>query len=166
MSGVLFGYVYYYTKTVFEFVTPSMGTVCGGGRYNNLVESVGGKPTPCVGFGMGIERLLNILEAEGIVIEDDNKPTLFIASQRPEYMEYCINLCKKVRSFGVSCETDFAGKSLKAQFKYADKIKSKFVVVIGESEMQNNQCDVKDMSNGHVLTIKLDSLADYFASLN
>lgn len=156
----------YYTKTVFEFVTPSMGTVCGGGRYNNLVESVGGKPTPCVGFGMGIERLLNILEAEGIVIEDDVKPTLFIASQKSEYMEYCINLCKKVRSVGVPCETDFAGKSLKSQFKYADKIKAKYVAVIGETEMQNNQCSVKEMATGHLISLKLDTLADYFSSLN
>ena len=82
----------YYTKTVFEFVTTalgSQGTVCGGGRYNHLVESVGGKPTPCVGFGLGLERLLMLLDAIGKEIVDNNRPELFVVCQNPTLLSDC-----------------------------------------------------------------------------
>lgn len=85
----------YYTKTVFEFVTTalgSQGTVCGGGRYNNLVESVGGKPTPCVGFGLGLERLIMLLDATGVEIKNDENPEVFVISQRPEYLDACMKI--------------------------------------------------------------------------
>lgn len=145
----------YYTKTVFEFVTNalgSQGTVCGGGRYNNLVESVGGKPTPCVGFGMGIERLLMLMKACGVEIADNNHPDVFVASQSSEYMDKCLEIVTELRQKGIAAETDLTGKSLKSQMKYADKIKSDYVVVLGGNEIESGECVAKRMSTAKKLT--------------
>lgn len=153
----------YYTKTVFEFVTNalgSQGTVCGGGRYNNLVQSVGGKPTPCVGFGMGIERLLMLMNACGVAIPDNNHPDVFIASQSAEYMDLCLKIVQDLRKEGVAAETDLTGKSLKSQMKYADKIGAKYVVVIGPEEAQSGEVTLKRMSDGDKTKTNLSDLKD------
>lgn len=153
----------YYTKTVFEFVTNalgSQGTVCGGGRYNNLVQSVGGKPTPCVGFGMGIERLLMLMNACGVAIPDNNHPNVFIASQSAEYMDLCLKIVQDLRKEGVAAETDLTGKSLKSQMKYADKIGAKYVVVIGPEEAQSGEVTLKRMSDGDKKKTNLSDLKD------
>lgn len=153
----------YYTKTVFEFVTNalgSQGTVCGGGRYNNLVQSVGGKPTPCVGFGMGIERLLMLMNACGVAIPDNNHPDVFIASQSAEYMDLCLKIVQDLRKEGVAAETDLTGKSLKSQMKYADKIGAKYVVVIGPEEAQSGEVMLKRMSDGDKTKTNLSDLKD------
>lgn len=153
----------YYTKTVFEFVTNalgSQGTVCGGGRYNNLVQSVGGKPTPCVGFGMGIERLLMLMSACGVAIPDNNHPDVFIASQSAEYMDLCLKIVQDLRKEGVAAETDLTGKSLKSQMKYADKIGAKYVVVIGPEEAQSGEVTLKRMSDGDKTKTNLSDLKD------
>ena len=151
----------YYTKTVFEFVTNalgSQGTVCGGGRYNNLVESVGGKPTPCVGFGMGIERLLMLMKACGVEIADNNHPDVFVASQSPEYMDKCLEIVTELRQKGIAAETDLTGKSLKSQMKYADKIKSDYVVVLGGNEIESGECVAKRMSDGEKINVKINQI--------
>ncbi len=151
----------YYTKTVFEFVTNalgSQGTVCGGGRYNNLVESVGGKPTPCVGFGMGIERLLMLMKACGVEIKDNNHPDVFVASQSPEYMDKCLEIVTDLRQKGIAAETDLTGKSLKSQMKYADKIKSDYVVVLGGNEIESGECVAKRMSDGEKINVKINQI--------
>ena len=152
----------YYTKTVFEFVSGSVGTVCGGGRYNNLVESIGGKPTPCVGFGMGIERLLYVLESDGVTIENTDRPKVFLISQNPDYIDYCVSLANKLRADGIACETEYTGRSIKAQFKFADKQKAEYVIVIGGSEIENGECEVKRQSDGNREKISIDSLVEYF----
>ncbi|MBR2970604.1 MAG: histidine--tRNA ligase [Clostridia bacterium] len=150
----------YYTKTVFEFVTTSLGaqgTVCGGGRYDNLVTSIGGKPTPCVGFGMGIERLLMLLEANGKEFVQP-RTDYFIACQSELCRDKCRFLVADLRSKGCSAETDFMSRSVKAQFKYADKIGAKYVVVIGESELETGKAQIKRMSDGEKQDKTLDDL--------
>lgn len=154
----------YYTKTVFEFVTTalgSQGTVCGGGRYNHLVESVGGKPTPCVGFGLGLERLLMLLDAIGVKIEDNNRPDIFVVSQNPDCVEYCLNLVKTLRDSGIAAETEYTGRSVKAQLRYADKLAARYVVVIGGSEVSSGQADIKNMTDGTSEHIELKDTVEY-----
>lgn len=156
----------YYTKTVFEFVTTalgSQGTVCGGGRYNHLVESVGGKPTPCVGFGLGLERLLMLLDALGQKIEDNSRPDLFVVCQNPDLAKKCRQIVASLRKNGVGAETEYTGRSVKAQFRYADKQKSRYVVVIGDSEIQTGKVNVKELATGNQEEVALDDLAKYFA---
>lgn len=151
----------YYTKTVFEFVTGalgSQGTVCGGGRYNNLVESVGGKPTPCVGFGMGLERLLMLMKACGVEIPDTNRPDIFVASQSAEYADMCLKTVENLRENGIAAETDLTGKSLKSQMKYADKYGARYVAVIGENEVQSGIVTLKRMSDGESKEVPLSEL--------
>lgn len=156
----------YYTKTVFEFISTDIGaqgTVCGGGRYNYLVEEVGGKPTPAAGFGMGIERLLITLEKLNLMDKVmDNVPDVYIAPLGENAKVKCISLVNELRIEGKSVETDFINRSIKAQMKYANKINAKFVVVIGDSEIENNSVNVKNMENGETLTIQLDKLKDFF----
>ena len=154
----------YYTKTVFEFVTTALGaqgTVCGGGRYNHLVESVGGKPTPCVGFGLGLERLLMLLDSIGIKIEDNNRPDIFVISQKPDYTDECIKIVKALREKSVAAETEYTGRSLKAQFRYADKLNARYVAVIGESELTSGEAEIKNLADGTAEKIKIDKIANY-----
>ena len=155
----------YYTKTVFEFVTNalgSQGTVCGGGRYNNLVESVGGKSTPCVGFGMGIERLLMLMNALGVDIPNNNRPKVFIVSQAFDYVDNCLNIVENLRNNGISAELDVTGKSLKSQMKYADKQGSEYVAVIGGNELESGIVRVKRMSDGYTEEVAVNGLTEYF----
>ncbi len=150
----------YYTKTVFEFVTTSLGaqgTVCGGGRYDDLVSSIGGKPTPCVGFGMGIERLIMLLDANGKEFPSSH-PEYFIACQSEQCRDMVRKIVSELRKKGHSAETDFMSRSVKAQFKYADKINAKYAVVIGESEVQSGKAEIKRMSDGEKQEKSLDDL--------
>jgi len=154
----------YYTKTVFEFVTNALGaqgTVCGGGRYNNLVESVGGKSTPCVGFGMGIERLLMLMNALGVEIPNNNKPTVFVVSQSADYVDDCLKIVGELRTSGVAADLDVTGKSLKSQMKYANKQSSDYVAVIGANELENGRITVKRMSDGNTDEIGINDLTNY-----
>lgn len=154
----------YYTKTVFEFVTTmlgSQGTVCGGGRYNHLVESVGGKPTPCVGFGLGLERLLMLLDTIGVKLDNDESPELFVVSQNQAYLPECIRLVRELRDNGISAETEYTGRSVKAQFRYADKIGAKRVAVIGESELSSGEINVKELATGEQEKTTLKELVNY-----
>ena len=158
----------YYTKTVFEFVTTSLGsqgTVCGGGRYDNLVESVGGKSTPCVGFGIGLERLIMLLEKVGAQFPNNDYPQIYVAPQSGEYALQCMELTSQLRAGGIKAETDFMGRSVKAQLKYADKIKAQYVAVIGENEKTSEKIELKNMSDGTKETISLGKLAEYFKEI-
>lgn len=151
----------YYTKTVFEFVADGLGsqdTICGGGRYNNLIESLGGKPTPAVGFGMGLERLLLTVEASGMVIPNNEKPDVFVinAGQRVR----SIQLTNDLRNNGISALTEYGKKSIKAQMKYANKIGANFVIVIGDNEIASNTVVIKDMNNGDSTEVSLDEVVD------
>ena len=115
----------YYTKTVFEIISEDLGaqsTVCGGGRYDNLVQECGGPHTPAVGFGMGVERLISILENKGLLKIPDQNIEVFIVLLDDEYEAVGIKLLYELRQKGISAEIDYLDRSLKAQMKYADKI--------------------------------------------
>ena len=153
----------YYTKTVFEFVSTSIGaqgTVCGGGRYNNLVKEVGGKPTPAVGFGMGIERLIMVLEALGLSLGENDVPSVYLAPLSQNEMMDTYRLVAELRAKGVSVDTDIMGRSLKAQMKYAGKRGYKYVVVLGESELANGLAKIKIMATGEEVAVQINNLAD------
>lgn len=155
----------YYTKTVFEFVTTalgSQGTVCGGGRYDDLIAQLGGDPVSGVGFGMGIERVLMLMEAQGVDIPKENPVKLYVATMGESAYEKAFEIVCNLRNKGVKCELDHAGRGIKAQFKYADKIGAEYVVTIGDNELLSGECRIKKMSDGSQREIKIDELSDYF----
>lgn len=152
----------YYTKTVFEFVSNAIGaqgTVCGGGRYDRLVEEVGGKPTPAVGFGMGLERLLIGLESQGL-LEKAPKENVdyYLASIGENALNFTLKLANKLRQKGKSVEFDLMSKSVKAQMKYANKIEAKYVIVVGDDEILSGKVRVKDMASGNEEEIEIKDL--------
>ncbi len=151
----------YYTKTAFEFVTNSLGaqgTVCGGGRYDNLVEEVGGPPIPGVGFGLGKERLLMLMEANGIEIPKPSDCDIFIATMGEAAKLYGQKLLFDLRRSGIKCQIDDLQRNFKGQFKYADRLGAKYAVVIGDNELENGVATLKDMEKGEQTEIKFDEL--------
>lgn len=155
----------YYTGTVFEFISTdigSQGTVCGGGRYNNLVSDIGGKSVPAVGFGMGLERLMMVMESRNLHLGEDVIPELYVAPLGDAQYKIAMNIVYKLRQKGISADTDLILRSLKAQMKYADKIGYKYVVVIGENEIATNTAILKDMLNKHQREIILSEIENYF----
>lgn len=148
----------YYTKTVFEFIYSgigSQGTVCGGGRYDGLAEELGGAPTPAVGFGMGLERMLMTLEAEGISLGEDLVPDVFFASTGEEAKEAAFVLAQKARDAGTFAQSDTMNRSLKAQMKYADKVNAKYTVVLGNDEIVSQKAIAKNMQTRQEIEIDL-----------
>ena len=160
----------YYTKTVFEFVTDcigTQGTVCGGGRYDGLIEELGGKHMPSLGFAMGLERLLMVMDAQGIAIPDDDKCALYIATMGDDAKVKAFELLRRVRECGLIAETDVVGRGLRAQMKYADKIGAKYSLVLGDNELSDNKAKVKNMETGEQTELALDeSFAEKFSVLN
>ena len=156
----------YYTRTVFEFVSTeigSQGTVCGGGRYNNLVKEIGGYDVPAVGFGMGIERLIMVMENAKISFETERKKTIYVAPIGEEQYAYAQKLTLDLRNCGVSAQTDIVGKSLKAQMKYADKMDFDYVIVIGEDERKSSKGLLKNMKNkDEKIEIELTKINEFF----
>ena len=121
----------YYTKTAFEFVTTSIGaqgTVCGGGRYDHLIEELGGPPIPGVGFGLGIERLLMLMDACGAQFPADNSVDVFIAVMGERAKAFGLKLCRELRQSGVAAEMDTLARNIKGQFKYADRLNAKYTL--------------------------------------
>lgn len=164
-SGIVRG-LDYYTRTVFEFVSTDIGaqgTVCGGGRYNNLVEEVGGKPTPAVGFGMGLERLLLVLENTNNLQAEPETIDVYVASLGEEAQNQARKIVAQLRSEGIKAETDIMDRGIKAQMKYADRVGAKYVVVIGDDELQNGVVNIKNMQNGETQSYSIENLAGYFA---
>ena len=159
----------YYTKTVFEFVTDfigAQGTVCGGGRYDGLIEELGGKHLPSLGFAMGIERLLMLMDKQGIEIPKPSSCDLYVATMGDKAKEKAFSLVKSVRDCGLIAETDVVGRGLRPQMKYADKIGAKFSLVLGDNEIEQNSAEVKNMSTGEKTTLALDeTFADKFSVL-
>ncbi len=159
----------YYTKTVFEFITDSIGaqgTVCGGGRYDGLIEELGGKHMPSLGFAMGLERVLMVMDAQGIEIPDTDKTALYIATMGDAAKVKAFTLLRNVRQCGLIAETDVVGRGLRAQMKYADKIGAQYSMVLGDNEIETNTAKVKNMETGAQTELALDeSFADKFAVL-
>ena len=149
----------YYTKTVFEFVTDfigAQGTVCGGGRYDGLIEELGGKHLPSLGFAMGIERLLMLMDKQGIEIPKPSTCDLYVAVMGESASLKSFEIIKAVRSCGLIAETDVVGRGLRAQMKYADKIGAKFSMVLGDNEIEQGKAVIKNMSSGEQTEIVLD----------
>ena len=157
----------YYTKTVFEFVTTSIGaqgTICGGGRYDGLIEQLGGPATPALGFGMGLERLLLTLhnqEAEPLAKPDPCY--LYIVPMGEKAADKALRLTAELKREGISAQTDVMGRSLRAQMKFADKIGARFTMVIGDNELENGEAVLKNMKTGEKITMKLgEDFVDHF----
>ena len=149
----------YYTKTIFEFVTDfigAQGTVCGGGRYDGLIEELGGKHLPSLGFAMGIERLLMLMDKQGIEIPKPSTCDLYVAVMGEKASLKSFEIIKAVRSCGLIAETDVVGRGLRAQMKYADKIGAKFSMVLGDNEIEQGKAVIKNMSSGEQTEIVLD----------
>ena len=159
----------YYTKTVFEFVTDcigAQGTVCGGGRYDGLIEELGGKHLPSLGFAMGMERLLMVMDKQGIEIPDNHECALYIATMGENAKMKAFELLKQVRECGLIAETDVVGRGLRPQMKYADKIGAKYSLVLGDNEIDENKARVKNMTSGEQTELVLDeSFAENFSQL-
>ena len=148
----------YYTKTVFEFVSGDIGaqsTVCGGGRYDGLIEQLGGQHTPSLGFAMGIERLLLVLESQNAEIPNNKKCDVYIGALGDDASVYTTKLAYLLRDEGFSVETDIVGRSAKAQMKYANKINAKNSIMIGDNELQNSVATLKNMENGESKEVSL-----------
>ena len=150
----------YYTKTAFEIVSQdigSQGTVCGGGRYDGLVEECGGPATPGIGFGLGIERLLLTMESQGIDIPKEEGLDLFVASIGDRAAKRAVSLVYSLRAAGVAAECDHMGRSLRAQMKYADKLGVKFTIVLGDDELEKGVAAIKAMSGNGQMQVELDA---------
>lgn len=149
----------YYTRTVFEFITTDIGaqgTVCGGGRYDGLIETLGGPKTPALGFGMGLERLILTMEKQGCEFMEEKKCDLYFASMGENAQKKAVQLATLMRAEGFKVEYDVVGRGLKPQMKYADKIGARFVIVIGDNEIETNCAKLKNMQTGEQTDVTLD----------
>ncbi|MBN7772441.1 histidine--tRNA ligase [Clostridium aminobutyricum] len=159
-SGIVRG-LDYYTKTAFEFVSNKIGaqgTVCGGGRYDNLIEQLGGPDIPGVGFGLGKERLLLILEANGIDIPEPDATDVFIAVMGEQSKAYGLSLLRKLRLEGIKAEMDLLARNFKGQFKYADRINAKYTIVIGENELNEGKVAIKTMATSEQKLVDINDI--------
>lgn len=159
----------YYTRTVFEFVSKEIGaqgTVCGGGRYDGLCQELGGNPTPALGFGMGIERLMLLLEAQNIPYPQPESCNIYIASMGDKASLKAAELVSQLRREGIHAEFDVVGRSVKAQMKFANKINAGFTMVLGETEIEEGKASLKNMATGENTEIQLDDFVDNFANIS
>lgn len=153
----------YYTKTVFEFVNEEGFTLCGGGRYDNLVHEIDEKQNiPSVGFGMGIERIIYFLEKEGVELEPETVPELYVGILGKEAKAAAYRIVNKLRNEGVVVETDYMDRSVKAQMKYANKIGAKNTVIIGADEIACGKATIKNMETHEQVEVELDKIEAYF----
>ncbi|MBQ8295068.1 MAG: histidine--tRNA ligase [Clostridia bacterium] len=155
----------YYTRTVFEFVSTSIGaqgTVCGGGRYDGLIEELGGNKVPAVGFAVGIERLLMVMEQTGAEIPAPSVPTVYLAGMDAECRKKAFEMATILRKNGIFAEIDHMERSVKAQFKYADKIGAKYVAVIGGNELAEGKANVKCMATGESEAVAFADMLAFF----
>ena len=151
----------YYTRTVFEFVTNTIGaqgTVCGGGRYDNLVEECGGPKTGAVGFGLGIERLLMTLEAQNGKSEYKPFRHLYIGSIGKKGFIKSQAITFELRKMGIIAECDTVGRSVKAQMKYANKIGAMYSLILGDDEVDLGKASVKNMETGETTEINISEI--------
>ncbi|SFA77025.1 histidine--tRNA ligase [Clostridium frigidicarnis] len=147
----------YYTKTVFEVINKDI-TVCGGGRYDKLIEEIGGPDMPAVGFGMGLERLLMTLEEENIEIPKPDLLDLYIGSMGDVANLQSFNIIYNLRKLGLSCDGDHMKKSVKAQMKFANKLEANYSIILGDDELSNKKANLKRMSDGEIFEVDLTNL--------
>ncbi|MGG4550505.1 histidine--tRNA ligase [Rossellomorea marisflavi] len=159
----------YYNHTAFEIMSEAEGfgaitTLCGGGRYNGLVQEIGGPETPGIGFAFSIERLIAALEAEKVELPIHQGVDCYIVALGEEAKAYGVKLLHQLREAGISSEKDYLDRKVKAQFKSADRHQAKYVAVIGENELQENKVNVKDMATGEQEEVAIDSFVDHIKS--
>ena len=153
----------YYTKTAFEFIGTGLGTqgtVCGGGRYDHLIEEIGGPDMPGVGFGLGKERLIMLMENAGETFGGESKPQLFITWIGDEAKDYAVKLLHELRGQGVRADMDSRERNLKGQMKYANKLGAQYTVVIGEDEVKSGDLTLKNMETGEQTKVRREELVN------
>jgi histidyl-tRNA synthetase len=156
----------YYNHTAFEIMSNAEGfgaitTLCGGGRYNGLVQEIGGPETPGIGFALSIERLLAALEAEGVTLPVTEGIDCYVVALGDKAKDESVVIVDKLRKSGIAAEKDYQDRKVKAQFKAADRLKAKYVAVLGDDELERNVINVKDMQTGEQIEVSLDSLTEY-----
>lgn len=157
----------YYTRTVFEFPSKSLGfALGGGGRYDGLVEELGGKPTPGLGFGMGLDRILLALEEQKTEFPAPERCEVYLASMGDKALETAFALAGRLHECGIAADCDLCARGLKAQMKYADRIGAKFTVVIGDDELQSGKAELKNMKTGEKRTVSIgeDFIDEYLTA--
>ena len=155
----------YYTGTVFEVISNrigAQGAVCAGGRYNGLIEELGGHQIPAVGFGMGMERLLSVMASNNVEFPAPPETAVYFAANGEEPRMKAFALAQELRENGVSAEFDHMDRSFKAQFKYANKLGAKYTVAIGDEELERGIVRVKCMADGEETEVRISRLVDYF----
>jgi len=151
----------YYNRTVFEFLSNDIGSqtsVCSGGRYDGLVKNLGGQEIPALGFGMGLERIIMVMENLGLPFEPPKNPSIYIIPMGEKAAALSLKICTDLREEGFIAITDITGRSVKACMKHADKLKTNFTIVIGETELQTGEADLKNMNDGTVTKIKINEI--------
>ncbi len=162
----------YYVRTVFEFISDDIGaqsTVCGGGRYDGLVEELDGPALCGIGFGLGLTRLVLAMRANaekgGLSLPEKKCPKLYAAPMGKRAGDYAVFLTHELRKMGVIADCDIVGRSLKAQMKYADKLGAEYALVIGDNELDEGRAQLKNLKNGEKLDIELATAAEFIAKL-
>lgn len=160
----------YYNHTAFEIMSEAEGfgaitTLAGGGRYNGLVEDLGGPNTPGIGFGMGLERLLMALEAENITLPIDEQLDCFLVAFGEQAETESVRLVHTLRENGIQIDRDYQGRKMKGQFKAADRVNARFVLVLGDQEIENQVINVKDMVTGNQKEVAYTDVVSYMATL-
>lgn len=151
----------YYTKTVFEIVSSDIGSqsaVGGGGRYDLLVGQLGGTPTPAVGFGMGMERVLLVAQNQGVKFPEPSPFDLYVVSAGERAYDAAYKLTSDIRGYGMKADCDHMGRSVKAQFKYAGKLNVRYVATIGDEELETNTVRLKEMASGIEETVNINDV--------
>jgi histidyl-tRNA synthetase len=156
----------YYNHTAFEIMSEAEGfgaitTLSGGGRYNGLVEDIGGPETPGIGFALSIERLLMAIEAEGITLPVDESLDCYFVAIGEEADKYAVKLTYNLREAGIQVDKDYLKRKVKAQFKSADRLNAKYVIVLGDNELENGQVNVKNMETGDQAEVQFEELVGY-----
>ena len=157
----------YYNHTIFEIMSDADGfgsltTLCAGGRYNGLVEEIGGPETPGFGFGMGLERLMIALDSENVEIPELNELDVYVVGLGDETNIETLKLVQNIREFGFSAERDYLNRKAKAQFKTAAKLNAKVVLTVGESELENQVVNFKVMKTGKQETVSMKEIYQNF----
>ncbi|KGR74980.1 histidine--tRNA ligase [Ureibacillus manganicus] len=156
----------YYNHTAFEIMSTASGfgaitTLCGGGRYNGLVQDIGGPEVPGIGFALSIERLLLALEAEGIELEVNDSLDIYVVAIGDEAKKKSVELLSSFRAKGISADMDYVDRKMKAQMKSADRLGAKYVIVIGDSELEEAAVNIKQMESGNQEKIQFVELVNY-----
>lgn len=157
----------YYTRTVFEFVSTDIGaqgTICGGGRYDRLISELGGGEVPAIGFAAGIERLLLVMENTAVAFPEKPVPLIFVAGMDEATRRKAFEIVCGLRLKGIAAECDLMGRSLKAQFKYADKLNAAYVAVIGGDELASRRVNLKKMSDGTQTNVEISDIYSFLSN--